>query len=250
MRVIKCKSYDAHYDTILSLSYKKICGLDPKRKDYQAEGLPRNQSNKSCIRRQFRSACECRVRVLRVTVQDRIDCSFSAVYAKLRAWKLYSSVHRRHAASNCSVCSRARPMACARRRPAQGFFLSRSIPHSNSCWQSRTNCCPQVLWAISRSSLVFRGVCFSVRPPAARCRPAKAAATGVCRLASRIFVDGRSVVHLLSTPHSVILLIPLKPPLISSPRITVFAAISWYYSIHSFLIGSLVNIPLGNHSAR
>ena len=48
-----------------------------------------------CIRRQFLSECECRVRVLKVTIQDRIDCSFSADCTGV------SSVYRRHAASSC-----------------------------------------------------------------------------------------------------------------------------------------------------
>ena len=50
-----------------------------------------------CIRRQFFSECECRVRVLKVTVQDRIDCSFSAGCTG------GSSVYRRQAASSCSL---------------------------------------------------------------------------------------------------------------------------------------------------
>ena len=61
--------------------------------------------------------------------QDRIDCSFSAVCAKLRASKLYSSVHRRHAVSSCSVFACASDGVCP--APAHAGLLS--SPHSNSC---------------------------------------------------------------------------------------------------------------------
>ena len=64
-------------------------------------------------------------------------------------------------------CSRARPMAC----PAQGFFLSlvlSSIAHQLLLSGS--------LCDLGLQPRLFRGVCFSVRPPAARCRPAEAGA--------------------------------------------------------------------------
>ena len=144
-------------------------------------------------------------------------------------------------------CSRTRPMASVRRRPSQGFFLSRSIVPSplQLLLTIAHNCCPHVLCAISRCSLVRLEESASLcGPPAARCRPAEAAAAGVCRLASRIFVDGRSVVHLLSTPHPFNLLIHLKPPLIRSPQITVLADVSWHYSITLFS-----GWFLGKHSA-
>ena len=82
-----------------------------------------------CIRRQFCSTCNCRVRFLRVAVHDnRIDCSFSPVYAKFRAWKLYSSVHWRHANSSCSVFACASDGVCSAPPRAGLLFLSLSIP--------------------------------------------------------------------------------------------------------------------------
>ena len=101
-------------------------------------------------------------------------------------------------------CSRARLMATARRRPAKGFFLSLVLsypPHSNSCWQSRTNCCLQVLCAISSCSLVH------LEESASRCAPPPSWSLpprrSCCRwrVPSHIANLCRLLLRLLSTPH-------------------------------------------------
>ena len=145
--------------------------------------------------------------------QYRIDFSFRAVCAKLCAWKLYSSVHGWHAASSCSVFECATDDVCP--APARAGLLSLSLSLSlvlsSAPLQLLLTIAHQLLPSGSPCNLAlqpssFRGVCFSLRPPpqAARCRPAEAAAAGVCRIASPVFVDGRSDVYLLSIPHSLI----------------------------------------------
>ena len=57
--------------------------------------------------------------------QNRIDCSFSAVCAKLRGCKVYSSVHRRHANSSCSLFACASGCVCP--APARAGLLSFSL---------------------------------------------------------------------------------------------------------------------------
>ena len=162
-----------------------ICGLDPNRKDYQAECLPRNQSNKSV------------------------------------EWM-------------------------------KGFFLSRSI---SLPLQLLLTIAHQLLPSGSLCNLslqprFFRELCFSVRPPSRSLPPRQSRCCW--RVPSRVANLCRWSLRCSLAFHSALcnLLIPLKLPLIRIPRITVVAAVSWYYSITLFLIGSLVNIPLGNHSAR
>ena len=119
-------------------------------------------------------------------------------------------------------CLRARLMACARRRPAQSFFLSLSRSIVPSPLQLLLTIAHQLLPSGSLCNLVlqprsFRGVCFSVRPPP---QPLAAAPPKVLPLACAVSRrESLSIVAPFAF-HSALfnLLISLKPPLIRSPR--------------------------------
>ena len=145
--------------------------------------------------------------------QDRIDFSFSAVCAKLSCLKVVqfsATMACRFKLLRVRVRDRWRVLGAGPRRAS--FLLSLSLVLSSTPLQFLLTIAHQLLSSGSPCNIAlqprsFRGVCFSVRhppPQAARCRPAEAAAAGVSRLASPVFVDGRSVVHLLPTPHSLI----------------------------------------------
>ena len=126
--------------------------------------------------------------------------------------------------------SHARPMACARRRPAQRFSLSRSIVPP---YQLLLTIAHQLLPSGSLCNLAlhprsFRGVCFSVRlPPPSRSLPPRRSRCR-WRVPSRVANLCRWSLRCSLSFHSALcnLLISLKPPLIRSPQITVLAAVS------------------------